>query len=328
MPVADKIVEVISICLPALVLILAGFLFRRKKIIDDGAVRFINFFTYNFSMPAIIFLSIIGGEREILFDHRPAFIVLAIPPIFALLYYVIGKALALPRNMMPAFIFSTFWSNITYLGYPLAGYSFGEEGVQYASLINGVGVPVQIILGFLLIARFSAEKIRFADALRLAILNPIVISIIAAYAIVLLTGPIDTAKPAHLPIPLKIIFEILSITGKTGFPLALIMIGAMLKTQGYRQYLKLGIWVSAGKLLLAPITAFLLLSLLGIGDYEARGSMILLMGMPSAVTGFVAALKYDAAPELCASLLVATTIFSLITIPLVLYLILSMNPVI
>jgi predicted permease len=94
-------------------------------------------------------------------------------------------------------------------------------------------------------------------------------------------------------------------------PLALLIIGGSLKTASTRRIQLVGV-STIMKLLVLPLTGFLIFRYLGVGTAQTETAVILLAS-PSATVTYVMASEMGGKPELAATAVTVSTVVSIIT---------------
>ncbi len=181
---------------------------------------------------------------------------------------------------------------------PLCLFAFGQEGLALAVIIFTVNVLTHYTLGIAIISR-GAENSR--EALRF----PVTYAAIAGVIVSMMGWQV----PDYIQRPVEIM-------GNAGIGFMLFSLGYRLlsvRLTAYRIASAAALLRIGGGFALAWITT----TLLGI-EGVPRGVLILAFTMPSAVINFIFAQKFDKNPELVASVVWISTLFSLATTPAVL----------
>lgn len=280
---------------PLFLLVALGFLFAGWKRIHLGSLTEILVYL---STPALIFTSL---SRKPLAATDLAALALGAVALVAGVGLLVAVYFALFRFRSPGFALPCLFMNAGNIGIPLALFAFGEEGLQRGTLIFVVMAFLQNTVGVYLLNRGTEG---WREVFRL----PLVYAAFLGLAFNL----------ARLPIP-AVIFEPLQMLGSSSIPLMLVSLGYRLRD------LRAFAWghaVGGAALRIAGGLAvgYFAASLLGATGTN-RQVLLLYSALPSAVVNFVLAEKYGQDPELAASIVFLTTTLSLVTIPLVLWLV-------
>ncbi|MDT8390229.1 MAG: AEC family transporter [Lentisphaeria bacterium] len=324
----SRFIQVLEICLPVFAVIGLGKILQWQRVIGTDQRHFINRLVYNFSLPALIFCGVAGQRLDHLFNV--SLLVGALLPIavVATLFIALSKIFNYTKGYAAAFIFGSFWANVSYMGFPLARNSFGEAGYAAASVYNAFAMPVFVILGFSVIGWFCGKEKGHGvgSILKKALINPIVsaafLGVCAAGIASLLRQPDDTlALPTGLPLFIQLAKKTLMMIGTMGLPLALLSVGAALQLKHTRGNALPLVMVCTGKLVLVPLFSFLtfrfLLPATGADvDPAIMGTTVLLSATPNAVASYVVACDIGVEEGFVSTMLVLTTSLSIIAIPL------------
>jgi len=202
------------------------------------------------------------------------------------------------RNDVKGLYLPIMFPNAGNMSMPLCLFAFGQEGLALAVIIFTVNVLTHYTLGIAIISRGSENS---REALKL----PMTYTAIAGIVVSMMGWEV----PVYIYRPIELM-------GNAG-------IGFMLFSLGYRL-----VSVELTAYRIASAAAFLRIgggfflawaatALLGI-EGVPRGALILAFSMPSAVINFIFAQKFDRNPELVASVVWISTLFSLVTTPAVL----------
>jgi predicted permease len=199
------------------------------------------------------------------------------------------------------FALPVLFMNAGNIGIPLALFAFGEAGLQRATLMFVIMSVFQYSLGIYILSGRS----NWTEIFRLPLL----------YATVL--GLSFNLGRIRTP---ELIFQPLSMLGYATVPLMLVSLGYRLhdfRSLRWGHALGGALLRVFGGFFCAYVTATI------IGAEGINRQLILLYGsLPAAVVNFVLTEKYGRDPDLAASIVVLSTFVSVVTIPLVFWLIL------
>jgi len=202
--------------------------------------------------------------------------------------------------------FIIVFSNCGFMGFPVLESLFGKIGIFYGSIYVMVFNIFTWTYGVMLFSK-SGEK----GSIKHLMLNPGIISVILGIIIFLFS--ID------LPTP---IFKTLELVGGMTSPLSMLIVGALLADADFTK-LFTGFAVYYGsfmRLIFIPLFSMMILKLIGL-DGELLKICITLVAMPAAANTAIFAEKYGADSVFASQCVAVSTIFSMITIPFIIYLI-------
>jgi malate permease and related proteins len=284
----------LSPVIPVFFLIALGFTFARWKKISLASVTEIIVYL---GTPSLVFTSLAGkplyaGELVILLSG--ILLIYAGVGLLIWLYFLVF------RFHSRGFVLPALFMNAGNMGLPLALFAFGQAGMQRATLLFVICTFLQFSLGiFILQGRGNWQEV-----FRL----PLIYASIAGLG----------ANLFQLSIP-ALLFQPLAMLGQAIIPL-------MLVSLGYRLYNVASLqWGHAlGGALVRIVGGFAAanVAVMLIGAQGVNRQVLLLYGcLPAAVVNFVLTEKYRQDPELAASIVVLSTFMSVVTIPIVFWLI-------
>lgn len=286
------IVELFNVIAPVLFIALVGYIWVKKGY--EFPTDFVTRLTMHVGAPCLVFVGIMNlednFEQTLHFMSAVVVVVLCMLSLSTLLAYV----LKLPKR---AYIVALSSCNAGNMGIPLCLFAFGEKGmalgVAYFSVtvIFSVTISVFISHGNMTPATLSRTTMLYGVAL-------------ASFFI--LSG---TPAPVWL-------MNTTQLTAGVTIPLMLLTLGvslARLKFKGSGKF----IFLSALKLSMGFGVGFGIATLFGFEGLE-RNVFILQASMPVAVFSYMLASQYKRNPEEVAGMIFASTLLSMITIPLLL----------
>jgi len=325
----NKFLEILRITLPVFALLGLGNALSRAGKMTDSHQSFLNWLVYYICMPVMIFAAMAAQPIDRLLNTD--FIlgtVLAMLAVF-IVYVLLSVVMRLDRRIAVIMIFSTYWSNCAYMGFPLTESAYGEQGFLFAAIVNAVSMPVFVAITFVMIGMCSEKKQGIGKSLRDAFLNPIILASVAGFIWSLAAGLLGLDGDGFRKLPrgvlegLGIGERVLKSVGAMGLSLALIAVGGKLRFRTFGKRVLPMCLAVAGKLLILPfITLMLMRTLWPASPKEMVGAAVLLMTMPTAVTGAVIAAKFRLDEEFVSAVLAVSMLGSLVMIPVWLYIVL------
>lgn len=256
----------------------------------------------NITMPAMILSSAISGNvtaggAEILSLMKVSAVYYGLALVFVLLA---PRFLGGTPSQKGAWRFSLAFSNVGFIGYPVAIALYGPGALFYASTL---ALPFNL-LSFTLGPLMLVGKGRFQ--LRQMFSPSVVASLLALVCV--LTG-------FHPP---ALVGEMVQFVGDVTVPLSLLVMGSLLAGLPARQvFTSPRIWcLTALRLLVMPVVLFFCLRPMGL-EPIILGIAVTQMAMPVAVNGTLLSLEYGGDTNALAQATFLTTLVSMVTIPLI-----------
>lgn len=293
-------------------LIVLGYIIRKLGIVTAAINREIGALVLNIALPAFIITSMdFPFSLEVLKDSALlvviSFAVYGVSILISKLYTRLTKAQGTGRPVLEYVI--TF-SNSGYMGYPVVYEVFGEKGVFYAAIYNmAFNILVWSYGVHLLRGKGTEVKMDLASRLK-KIFNPGLVALIIGYTLFL----------SGIKLP-EAIDKVLTMVGSTTTPLSMMFIGFILTEVPLREALKSGhVWaVSALRLVVIPGLAFFVLSALGFSGLTLM-IPVLIAAMPAAANTAIFASQLGGDYHTGSLLIFASTLLSVATIPVLMYL--------
>lgn len=285
-----------------------GFFGAKLKLIDQEFNRKLSKLLLTLIHPCMILYSVLGKERLLTGGQVLCLSALSVGCYLVLfpLSALLVRLLRVPREDWGTYRFMLVFSNVGFMGYPVAEALFGPDSAFHVTIFVLIFQFVSYSAGVNLIAGES-RLLRFDAKI---FCRPLVIAALLAL-VIYLTG-------FQIPAPLD---GMISYVGRISTPLSMIIIGCSLAGIPLRQVL--GNWrvyvLTAVKMVAIPIFACLLLRPF------LRETMMLqvttvMLSMPVGTTAATMALVYGGNEKLASSGVFMTTILSLLTIPAILWL--------
>lgn len=281
-------------------LLLIGIALQKAPAPVDFA-RSLNFFVIYVSLPSTVLIQV----PKIHFDLSALGVVLT---PWLLLPVVIALVFAMTRNHPPhvraALLLVMPLGNTSFLGIPIIHTLLGEEAIPYVLMYDQFGTFLILSLyGAAVIARYETGMFHKRLILKKLLLFPPFIFLLLALSF------------GEMPLDSQPYLKTLA---STLVPLALVSVGYSMKFGGEIDY---GLFAQSLilKLIIMPLVAFGILFAFGT-DPLALKTAVLESGMPSMITAGALAIAAGFAPALSAALVGYGIVVSLVTLPLLTYL--------
>jgi hypothetical protein len=289
-----EIFKPLSPVIPVFMLIAAGFIFAHWKKINLASVTEIIVYL---GTPSLVFSSLaskplFAGDIFVLFS--------GIVMIFAGVGLLIRVYFAIFSFKSRGFALPALFMNAGNMGIPLAFFAFGQAGMQRATLMFVMITFLQYSLGIYILN----GRGNWRESFRL----PLIYAAVAGLLVNL----------AQVKIP-EILLQPVAMLGQATIPIMLISLGYRLHEVDTLQW---GHALGGAMVRVFGGFAAANIAVLAIGATGINRQVLLLYGaLPAAVINFVLTEKYRQDPALAASIVVISTLLSVLTIPIVFWLI-------
>jgi len=187
---------------------------------------------------------------------------------------------------------------------PINFFAYGETGMTYALLVMIANIFITTTVGVWL----ASSNGKFLEGLKSILSLPLIYALLLPFALKFLGW--------HIP---DCLMKAIHLLGQAAIPMDLIVLGSILAMSmsnliDYRSFVSIAV-----RLLISPLLGILIVLALGITG-QMQKSLIITFGMPTAVYTSILATQFDGDKEFAAGAVLLSTICSLLTVPLILWL--------
>jgi len=221
----------------------------------------------------------------------------------------LARLLKLDERTASAFVLTLVMTNTGNYGLPLNRFAFGDTleleqiAEQRALLYHVAMVMVANTLGIYLASRGSFST-------RQAVGNIFRVPLIYGAILGLAFGLLDIDLPLFIGRPVELL-------AGAAIPAMLVLLGIQLSTAVVRGRISLILLASSARLMIAPLIAFVVVSLLGLSDMPFNVAIVQ-ASMPTAVMASVLAVQFGADSEFVTSTIITGTLMSILTLSVLL----------
>lgn len=292
------------------IIILVGVYGSKKKIITAEINKGLTDILIKIALPFMIISSFMFTYDDTIKSNvlKTFYLSIGAYAVMATVSYIL--LLPVKKDKKTVLHFANVFVNTGYVGFPVLNSIFGSEGVIYGSIFNIFFVIFVWTYGIMLY-KGKLEKGYLKSEIINLLFNPSIIAVVVGIIIMILDIEIKGA----------LLSSIKSIGNITG-PLSMFIIGVILSNVKLKQHLKdwavyYGIII---KLLIIPIIIYFV-SLLLKDSSKAAYSIIIMTAMPASAMTSILAESFNKEKEFAAIIVSATTLISLITVPILIKLI-------
>lgn len=294
-----------------LLMMVLGYLARRKNLLDDHVNASLSKVVLNVTLPAQIITSFAMEGAELTNGEVGAAFGLSclVYLFYAVLAIIFVRLMRLPRQDWGTYKYMIIFGNIGFMGFPVITAIFGAKALVYAVIMNIVFNLLVFSYGIKLITDGCENAGSFSW--RKLINMPLISSALTLVLFFL-----------HIKLP-AVINTALFTMGDATTPMAMLILGCTIAEMPLRELFDE--WrvyaFTALKLLAMPVLVFLLLHLLpGFDANSLLGKvLVVLSSVPVATNATMLSIEYGGNNKLVAQGIFFSTVFSVLTIPLLVF---------
>jgi malate permease and related proteins len=303
--------RIVSSIVILVVLICFAMFLKKVGLFEEQEGKVFSRLITNVTLPALIFGSL--ARTELYWDDSLLPVVMIGATLVCLaLGWVVGRALRLKGTQLGPVVLVAGFGSSSLLGFALIREVFpgNDHILAEAAIISGLGVqPILFTVGTL-IALYYGDQRDFAEhpyrsALRY-FRSPIFLSMIAGIAAIFLHFH---ANPIF-----KSVMDGLNVVGSANTFMVTLAVGLLLEFSGLRDVARTGVGVGVVKLVLMPTLLWVSAVTLKLPSWQVH-VLVIQGSMPSAMLAVVLASAYGCDGKLASKLVLATTVPSIITVP-------------
>ena len=299
---------VVNNLFPVFALLIFGHLLKRAGLTHDAFLKTSDKLIYFIFFPLLLFWKI-GAASDRIGDpglYKAAICAVVSVYILSSLYIKIFRVGAFQAG---SFSQSCYRFN-TYIGMAVVISALGEAGARQFSILIGLIIPLINILAVSTLTWFAKDKVslqkRVALTAKALLTNPLIIACLAGIAYWKMIG--------GFPVFVDNTFRL---TSYVTLPLALLSIGGALTLSGIQNHFKFTFVACVFKLLIFPLTVFILLKLFDTGGISFKVGMIYFT-LPTSTALYILSAQLSSDTQLASAAIALSTILSFFSLSLAL----------
>lgn len=301
-----------AIMLVLFIAVALGYLARKIHMVDDDFDNKLSKVVMNITCPSVVLSSVLNNpnlpESIVIWQILGVSVVIFIPVIAVAL--IVPRFYRVPELQKGGHSFSIAFSNVGLVGFAICDAILGSESVLYIAIYNIVCNPVLFSVGAWMISKSGTVKLSRKEQLhyvRKNLVSPVMACCIAALILALL----------HIT-DSGVIGQACELIGNMTPPAAMLIIGSTLAKYKIKSMLTNG-WAYCSafmRLIVVPAIVYCVGGLF-IPDPYQLASLTLVCATPAAMMGMTMSIIYGGDLTSLSQCMFLTTIFSVVTIPLV-----------
>ena len=288
--------------LPLFVFMMLGYLFNRRKLLNETSSRQLNILVFRWFLPIMCAETIYKANLRENVELLPVLVVaIGIIGIFFISWLIVPHFVK-DKTQIPVIIQGIYKSNYAILGIPIAQSICGADNIGIISVITVILVPLNNSISAFIFEKYTGKATSIPKLILNIIKNPLVIGSFIGLVLNL----------SGLAIPSWIMTGIVSKLSALTTPLSMIALGASFEFSRIGEYRAQLIWVNLAKLVIVPVLIIPVSLLLGLRGTALVGVMIYAAG-PNAVNSYSTAVAMGGDADLANEIVVTTSLLSMFT---------------
>ena len=285
------------------IIVILGFVLCKLGYMGDKFDKKFSSIVIDVTCPALILSSTMGEmpDRSLIL---PLIGVGFLTYILLLFFgFIVPRFISKSRDEQGMIGFALMFANVGFIGYPIVSSIFGPKAVFYAALLNMPNTFFIFTAGVMLVrGQYSLHQLNAK-----VLFCPSMVAAIAAALLVALN--------VHTP---DVIARPMTMVGNITVPASLMIIGSSMARLPLRDIIGNGkVYVTSFlRLIIVPLVVYAVFRLCGVNDLVNNINTIVI-AMPVASFGTMFCMKYGRNPALMTETTFITTVFSILTIPLI-----------
>lgn len=294
----------LTIIAPIFICIGLGYLFKRIHFVDDTFIKGLNRFSFRFMIPLVVFYNIYRADFSNFDANLLWFILIALPVVLLILVFIVHFTVK-DRSKKGAIMQGFIRMNQALFAMPLMESMYGTASAGVAAVLCSAAIPITNIITVVLLSYYQeGEKVSIKKLFISVISNPFLIATFLGLGVM--------ASGWKFP---DMIEDIIGTLSGAATPLALIALGADIKFSKDEFSGNVGGIIYASVLRLVVIPVIILGAAVAFGFRGMDlGGLLFIVSAPTAVSSYQMAVEMKADARLARQIVVFTTIFSLLTI--------------
>lgn len=285
---------------PIAMMVIAGYLLQNRLQLDTRSISRIVFYVLS---PCLIYTTLITLEIDAPTVGRMVAFAAANMILMALIAFVLTRRWGFSGGLASAFVVTAILLNEGNYGLPLNLFAFGQPGFQFALILYAFNTLIGTTVSIFLLAHGH-------HGVQLALRRTVTAPVVWALALGVFSRTTGLAPGGSF-------LDMLQMAGRATIPIFLLILGMSLAQARAKLDFNLVSRLTVLRMGVGPALAIALASLLGLSGL-AYSVAVMQASMPTAVNTIVLSNEFDAKPDFVAGAVLATTLVSVVTLPVLL----------
>lgn len=296
---------ILNAILPIFVLVVLGNIALRTGFLPESFWSQAEKATYYVLFPALLIENLATAKVSYGSAGWMVLFALVTPLLAALLCYAVAPWLKLNGPDFTSFFQGGVRFN-TFIGLALVTATLPTQAISLAAVMIAVMIPLINLLCIAVFVRHTHGKTSTKAFLLAIAKNPLIEACLIGIAL----------NQLAIPLP-SVLLNSLQKLGQMSLPIGLLAVGAGLQFKALRSSGTSLLWASAVKLVVLPALLYALSTLLQM-DTMLKAVVVMFAALPTASSAYILARQLGGNAPMMAVLITGETLFSLITLPVVL----------
>ncbi len=306
----ENLIFCLNATVPIFLVMVAGYVFRKIKLVDDGFVKTLNSFNFKITLPALLLTDIAEADFYVVWDTKFVLFCFGVTLLCILVISLLVNLFLKDKGLRGEFIQASYRGSAAVLGVAFIQNIYGTSAIAPLMILATVplyNVAAVIILSFTSPESTGFDKAGLKKSLKGIVTNPVILGI--------LLGMIISVSRVEVPIIIEKTMHNFSVLAT---PLALIGLGAGFEGRKALAKIKPTIICSLCKLFVMPLIFLPIAAAIGFRE-EKMVAILIMLGAPTTVSCYIMSKNMGHEGVLSSSCIVSTTFLSSIFITLWLF---------
>ena len=314
----EELIFSLNATIPIFLLMILGYVLKQIKMVDEPFIKTLNKFNYNVTLPVLVFKDLSQSDFLQVWNTKYVLFCFLVTLFCILSIWFLAVFCLKNKDIVGEFVQASYRSSAAVLGIAFIQSIYGNSGMAPLMIIGTVplyNVAAVLILSFTGPAAKGLNPAALKKSILGILTNPIILGILA--------GMLASVCRLDLPI---ILDKTVNNVAVLASPLALIGLGAGFEGGKAIKLVKPTLATTLVKLVVWPLLFLPLAILLGFRN-EMLIALLVMLGAPTTPSCYIMARNMGHDGVLTSGAVVATTLFSSITLTVALFILKSMGVV-